>query len=219
MSDYPTYPISPVRDALEALYPNLRSLGVYNRRPISGSSRWSDHSWGAAWDIRPPVGDKYQVVTGSKWTPITRNTLDQVYKTLVAWKKQGRTFGPHKEKLGLILWRVKDHYNHIHVQYEPRYSDKYGVPPQTYEFAAWWAAKNGVDMGAAMLVEDIQQALIDAGYDLGDWTPVGPGYSPGADGVWGTTSKVKFAEALKNGDVSIPAHSHTFNVSGKTSVV
>lgn len=154
------YPITPLMQAIQDAYPTVRSLGVYNRRPISGSARWSDHSWGAAWDIRPPDGEPAYVNSS------TKNTLDQVYDTIIKWKREGRTFGPLNEKIGLVLWRVRDHYNHIHVQYEPRYSDRYRTPPYSSDFAMWWARileDNGVENMAFLEVEDLQEALNGAG--------------------------------------------------------
>ena len=48
---------------------------------------------------------------------------------------------------------------------------------------------------AQMKVEDIQKALIEAGYDLGNYTPV-PGYPPGADGDWGSASHTALVAAF-----------------------
>lgn len=159
------YPIDPLYAAIVAVFPQVRSLGKHNRRKIGSSSTWSDHSWAAAWDIRPPADDLYQVVSGSKWAPITKNTLDAVYAQLLAWRNQGRTFGPKGERIGLILWRVADHYNHIHVEFIPKFSERYGTPPSYADFDEWVSEVylgGAADM-SAMQVIDIQRACNQAG--------------------------------------------------------
>jgi hypothetical protein len=85
----------------------LRNLGVYNRRKIAGSQTWSQHSWGNAWDIGV-----------RSWS------MDDGDR-LVAWLRKERDSG--QLPIGLILWRVKDHFDHIHVEGKPKWT---GVPPE-----------------------------------------------------------------------------------------
>jgi hypothetical protein len=46
--------------------------------------------------------------------------------------------------------------------------------------------------------EDIQKALAEAGYDIGSYSPAGPGYPPGADGQWGAKSQAALTQAFKD---------------------
>lgn len=87
------------------------SIGQYNRRKISGSTTWSQHSWGNALDIM--VGG-----TLNTGTPEGLRNGDIMYAWLVA----------NKKALGIryILWRRKNHYNHIHVDFWPK---GYATPP------------------------------------------------------------------------------------------
>lgn len=177
---------------VEKAYPTVRSLGTYNRRKIAGSNSWSQHAYdppyGWAWDIRPPSSDTHQVVNRG-----TKNTLDQVYKLLLRWRKQGKTFGGYT--IGTILWRVKSHYDHIHVELAPK---KRGTPPV-------WKPSNE-DEEVEQLTKVIQQALVDAGYELPRW---------GVDGAAGAETQAALTAAFKdaqNGgtgshthDVTVPA--------------
>lgn len=81
------------------------SIGQYNRRKISGSTSWSQHSWGNALDI---------MVGGSlnSGTPEGYRRGDIMYAFLSA----------NKTALGIryILWRRYNHHNHIHVDFWPK---------------------------------------------------------------------------------------------------
>lgn len=99
--------------ALEVLtlsFPDLRA-GRWNCRPISGSSTWSQHAWGAALDI-------HHVDYGYSASAVHQAWLDKVNGFLVA----------NLDRLSIRtrLWRVKDHYDHIHIDFWPR---GYGRPP------------------------------------------------------------------------------------------
>lgn len=79
-------------------WPNVTSWGVANCRKVSGSTRWSYHApnpYAQAWDIHGSTA-----------------TLDEVARYLAA----------NRERLKIIelLWRVTNHYDHIHVAVEPR---------------------------------------------------------------------------------------------------
>jgi len=75
-------------------FPGLR-FGRYNCRPISGSSIFSQHSWNNALDI---------------WETV--EVLDEVNKFL------GRHL--HDLNIRVRLWRVRNHYNHIHIDFWPK---------------------------------------------------------------------------------------------------
>lgn len=87
------------------------AMGRWNCRKISGSSRWSEHAWGNGLDItRAGFGysedEEHQAL------------LDETY----AWLDGNR----RNLSIRQILWRVRDHYNHIHVDFWPK---GYGTPP------------------------------------------------------------------------------------------
>lgn len=89
----PTPNVDAVIDWVEAEYPDLPRIQTTNCRPIAGSSTWSQHSWANAADIF-----------------VDRQTGDELAPQL-------RTmFGPH---IRTLLWQVKDHYDHIHVDFWP----------------------------------------------------------------------------------------------------
>lgn len=101
---------SELEQVLRRRFPSLLFERV-NCRPIAGSGTWSQHSWpeGNARDIFGP--DK-------KPSPSSQALLD----TVAAYLRTNQTrFGIKR-----ILWRVKDHYNHIHGDMWPT---GYGFPP------------------------------------------------------------------------------------------
>lgn len=79
----------------------VSSAGVAVCRRISGSTTWSQHAWGNAWDITGSVA-----------------TLDRVAAFL-----RSPAMRPH---VAQVLWRVPDHYGHIHVSGRPMFV---GTPP------------------------------------------------------------------------------------------
>lgn len=83
---------------LSARFPGIR-FGRRNCRKISGSTQWSQHSWDNGRDIYPPLG-------------LPNDWLDQVNEFLEN----------HLSDLNVRvkLYRVKDHFNHIHVDFWPR---------------------------------------------------------------------------------------------------
>jgi len=90
-----------VREAFPARFiaRQLRDLGTYNCRKknvVGGSSEWSEHAWGNAWDCGG-----------------TPEALDELYTWLLRARRQ--TTLP----IGLILYRVLLHYTHIHVEGRP----------------------------------------------------------------------------------------------------
>lgn len=92
------------------------------------------------------------------------------------------------------------HTNHIHVSVG-RGSDSNLTRPDLYDDPSSWGI---ADIAAeedemAELVAQIQRSLIKAGHDLGDFTPFGPEYPPGADGDWGSKTEAAFVAASKLG--------------------
>lgn len=124
----------------------LYQLGVYNRRPIAGTSTWSQHSWGNAWDIG--VKDP--------------TTGDRVHSYLAA-KRLARAL-----PIGTILWRVRNHFDHIHVEGVPKQT---GTPPPA----------GSRTEGETVTVLQLQTALRKAGYDPG---PLDGKFGPLTEAAW-----------------------------------
>lgn len=82
-----------------ARYPHAE-IQTTNCRKIAGSLTWSQHAWANGLDIFLPVSQ-----------------LDELAPLLRA------EFGPH---IAHLLWRVKHHFDHIHVDTWPQ---GYGKPP------------------------------------------------------------------------------------------
>lgn len=90
-------------------WPNTASLGVSCCRRIGADAcnpalpggDWSQHAWSNAWDIDH-----------------TTLTLDKIAAFL-----RSATMAPYVAE---VLWRVPDHYGHIHVSGRPK---RTGVPP------------------------------------------------------------------------------------------
>lgn len=82
-------------------FPGIK-MGQWNCRKISDGSAYSQHAWGAGLDITH--GD-----FGYSTDPEHQLWLDGV----AAWLTE------HQAALSIrkVLWRVKDHYNHIHVDH------------------------------------------------------------------------------------------------------
>lgn len=101
---------TPAAEKTEAIVRDLfghliLGIGQYNRRLISGTSIWSQHSWGNGLDIM--LGGSLN--TG---TPTGLRNGDVIAKFL----------NDHREEFGIraVLWRVKNHFNHIHVDFWPK---------------------------------------------------------------------------------------------------
>lgn len=97
-----TEPIARVKAEVFKQFPTTHSGGDYVVKKIKGTNTWSQHSWGNALDIMVPdlrTGDKV-----ASWLTINR-----------------ARFGT-----GTMLWRVKDHYDHVHIEGLPKMT---GNPP------------------------------------------------------------------------------------------
>jgi len=180
---------------MQEVFPDVRA-GEWNCRKISGSSTWSQHSWGNALDLYH-VGWKYEVSARNK------AFLDPIHQ----WLKTYR----HELSIRTLLWQTRDHFNHIHVDGWPK---GYGNPPcnggslrMQYNDGRVVNGDPGPANGTPELpdkelvtvsdaqvlektmdgkaVADLQKMLIELGHDLGDWTPFDKGYPAGADGKFG----------------------------------
>jgi hypothetical protein len=171
-----------VMDQLDNRFPNLRG-GHVNCRKIARTETWSQHSW-------PNARDLYHVHYGYSTDPRHQEYLDEVYAFLVT----------HKRDLSIrtIIWRKKDHFNHIHIDGYPR---GYGTPScaggtyrMQYSTGEIVNGDPGPEFGLIELPDKeivtvtndstiregdrglevalVQQDLIDLGYDLGSWPPL-----------------------------------------------
>ena len=93
--------INSIIEWVRSEYPDLPRIQTTNCRRISGSSTWSQHSWANAADI----------------FPVTKDQGDTIYARLLSH------FGRH---IKVILWQVRDHFDHIHVDTWPT---GIGTPP------------------------------------------------------------------------------------------
>ena len=89
---------------LGEVFPDL-TFGQWNCRKISGSSSWSQHSWGNGLDL------------AHREYGYTTNPDHQAYLDTVAFWLDENSWDL---SLWGLLWRVDDHYDHIHIDHEPR---------------------------------------------------------------------------------------------------
>jgi len=142
-------------------------VGIYKCRRIAGSQAYSQHSW--------------------------RNAAD-IYTT--SRKRQDAIAADLKEKFGshirnVLTWRYNsDHWNHVHVDMWPR---GLYTPPcaggslrvkheDGTRGTVFTSDLEGVEIVASMQVEDLQEALNDAGQLGADGRPLN------VDGIWGPNS-------------------------------
>ncbi len=161
---------------LREVFPGIK-FGIYNRRHISGSIRWSQHSWPNAIDIFfTAYGDI---------SPEHQARLDEVYDYIrLRW---GHFATNH------LLWRRRNHWDHIHWDGWPT---GWGTPSTTRggtdnmyltidgdfitQAELLGAAKGDEQMigpgSSATATLAVQEALLEGGYELPEW---------GADGDYG----------------------------------
>ena len=170
---------TPAADQFEQVlvekFPGIR-FGRYNCRRISGSSTYSQHSWNNARDIYPPISIRYAEDT-------------EAYQ---AWLDEVDEFISSPENfemlnLKLVLWRVKNHYNHIHVDFWPHGEN---IPMCDGARINTWSYPDGSEKEAvhAELLNTYEEkevkdfnlhALVDAAFDAGlaqPDTPAGRAY-------------------------------------------
>lgn len=141
-------------------------FGVYNRRPINNSSYWSQHSWPNALDIHVA----------------TQDHGDMIY----AWLRDEWD----RLEIRTLLWWVKDHYDHLHVDFWPR---GYGTPSKTrggsdnrYKTRGGTViTQEELEKEVIEVVKGIQTALAAGGFDPGD-----------IDGQWGPNTQAAFDEMV-----------------------
>ena len=183
---------------LQEQFPSLR-VGVTNVRKISGTNIWSQHSWSNALDI-------YHRDYGYSSARVHQRWLDKVDRWI-------RTFFDELS-IRTRLWRVKDHFNHIHIDPWPK---GYGTPPGAGGILRFQYNSSRIVRGdpgpvngtielpdkelivvsnqalekgnAGWAVADLQRDLIGLGFDLGSWDPFAPEFPPGADGRFGDATK------------------------------
>ena len=95
---------------LETEFPDLL-FGQWNCRKISGSTSWSQHSWGNGLDMTHQDYGYSTDPTHQAYLDSVAAWLDEEGEALSVWS---------------YLWRTTDHYDHIHVDFEPR---GWGTPP------------------------------------------------------------------------------------------
>ena len=96
---------------LAARFPGI-IIQEYNRRPIAGTSTWSQHSWPNALDL----------CFTTMWddSPQHQQMLDQVARFI---RDNYEVYN-----VRYLLWRRPNHYGHIHVDFWPM---GYGTPSRT----------------------------------------------------------------------------------------
>jgi len=109
MAGYITPALGRFMTAVRREFPDIK-LGLYNRRRIAGSLSWSQHSW-------PNAADLFFTVYGDT-SAAHQLRLAEVARWL-------RTAYPHPEDVRYLLWLVKNHYDHIHIDFWPK---GYGTP-------------------------------------------------------------------------------------------
>jgi len=135
--------------SLNGMFPDIGSMGIYNRRKISGSLSWSQHAWGAAADITSPR--KVALVDGR----IVRNTRNPAH---MRYLDEVRDFlRDNQAFFGIrnILWRQRNHWNHIHADFNPK---QRGTPP------ILGARPTGDDDMFKEYLTEVQKSLNDAGF-------------------------------------------------------
>ncbi len=185
-------------DELQEQFPDLRG-GHSNCRNIGSSSTPSQHAW-------PNARDLYHKNWGYSTHPTHQAYLDEVHAFITA----------HFDDLSIrtVIWRKKDHFNHIHIDGWPkgygtpscmggltRYQwpngdvetfRKYqspdplnGYPDLPDKETPIVAGNQTIKRGASGIeVAIIQKALVELGYDLGNW----PAYD--GDNPWDITFPV-----------------------------
>lgn len=151
--------------------------GHLRKRFISGTNTLSQHVGGNAIDIAPLEQTTFHI-----------RTIDEMVGLCDDLRARGYP-------VGRILWRgVRNHYpHHAHIE---------GAPPYT-QAKLWSFYERGTDdMTVAELVEELQGALVAAGYDLGTYGPNGDG----VDGDLGNKTRNALIDAFRG--TPLADHSH-----------
>ncbi len=104
----------------------FRGIGQYKRRLIAGTQTWSQHSWANGLDIytSPAIG----TIAEGDWK-VNGDAIAQFLRD-------------NRELFGIryILWWVRNHYDHIHVDFWPKGVD---TPPSSGTGIGSFAYSNG----------------------------------------------------------------------------
>jgi hypothetical protein len=90
-----TAPLRNFHQAVFGQFKELESWGICNCRFIAGTNTWSQHAYCNAEDLNGP----------------SMAYMDNVHK----WIMQNKD----KYNIHYVAWRVADHYDHIHVDFDP----------------------------------------------------------------------------------------------------
>ena len=171
-----------IMEVLQVRFPDLRG-GHVNCRKIARTNTYSQHSW-------PNARDLYHQHYSYSTDPRHQAYLAEVYAFLVT----------HKRDLSIrtMIWRKRDHFNHIHIDGYPK---GYGTPKcaggtyrMQYSNGDVVNGDPGPEFGLIELPDKeivtvtndstiregdkgfevalVQQDMIDLGYDPGNWPPL-----------------------------------------------
>lgn len=188
---------TPAAEAVEAIvrliFPGrFTRIGQYNRRKISGSSSWSQHSWGNAIDIH---------VSSGKAVGVERANGDAI----AAFLRENQ----HKFGIRYILWWRANHYDHIHVDMWPK-----GIytPPLSSTGEGTFMYSNGATVYKKIQEVPAQGDFSDYEYEEAQVkevvtflqeTLVAAGFNPGPiDGILGPKTQAALTAALEGGGVA-----------------
>jgi hypothetical protein len=166
--------------ALNAAFPTAGSMGIYNRRYISGTTTWTQHSWGNAVDITSPAWMlKPPLYASAAEAALPKYADHMAYMDRV---NQWIMTNAYKYHVRYRAWRRYMHYNHIHVDFNPK---QYGTPPIL-------TANGDDEVAFAEYLEGVQTSLNEAGFRDGF------GRELKVDGVFGPNTLA----AIKKRDVA-----------------
>lgn len=155
-------------------WPQLVDLGYYNRRKIRPpSSAWSQHAYGNAQDLG---GDVQRLDLVAAWLDANRRRLN----------------------IRTLLWRVANHFDHIHVDFNPK---RGGVPPYPTEDEDDMETNKG-----------IQRSLNAAGFRDQTGAPLT------VDGQWGPKTEYAYARMCAAAASGAPLHAELIIESGRLKV-
>ena len=160
---------------LNARFPDVATMGIYNRRHIAGTYTWSQHAWGNAVDITSPANRKPRVAENE----LHMAYLDEVYDWIRA--------NSQRLEVRVILWRRASHWNHIHVDFYPRQTGTppvlTGDPQEEAQVKEW--------------IETVQASLNKAGYKGAN------GKALTVDGILGANTKFAMEERDRDAAASV----------------
>lgn len=141
-------------------FPDVSSFGVYNPRHIGSASwrPWSQHAgcepargwWGNAWDMTSPASVLTHGPRGPS-NPVHMAYLDLLY----LWLRSRRD----SLRINELLWRVPDHFDHIHGSTWPKMADDFWRKHPTKGGAVLTIAKDGTRSDTYRLEADMAQGL------------------------------------------------------------